>query len=79
MKNRHLRTFLATGLLAGALAVAGCSAGYPSTEDRIEAVDETIKESHLSGSSYEARDKRFDKDVLQSPAVPAAPVTPPKK
>ena len=52
------RTKLAVLFLGAALA-GGCSAGYPSTEERIENVDATIKKQGLMGTRNDARDSRF--------------------
>ncbi|MBI2919991.1 MAG: hypothetical protein HYY18_02780 [Planctomycetes bacterium] len=50
-------------LLAVVGAVSGCGSGYPSTERRIEEVDETIRSKNLPGEPNETRDKRFETNV----------------
>lgn len=63
-------------LLAAAVTVAGCaSAGYPSTEDRIKAVEKTMAAEQLSGQRSDSRDKRF----FDWTGVKPAPEAPPKK
>ncbi|NUN48352.1 MAG: hypothetical protein HUU15_05935 [Candidatus Brocadiae bacterium] len=46
-------------LAALVVAACGCSSGYPSTQDRIENVETTIRKNSLTGEPEEARDKRF--------------------
>jgi hypothetical protein len=63
------RKLLAAFLAGLAAAACGCSSGYPDTEDRLENIDETIRENGLSGQGNDARDKRFEQNVTSSPAV----------
>jgi hypothetical protein len=58
-----MKTLTRAGLAFLAIVAAGCSAGYPSTEERIENVDETIQKNQLTGESDESRDKRFTEQV----------------
>lgn len=69
------KTLKLAGMLGAAAFLAGCASGYPSTEDRIKAVDKTIQNDHLSGQRSDARDKRFSDWT----GVKPAPEPPPKK
>jgi hypothetical protein len=54
---------LAAALLAVASVSSGCKGAYPSTEDRIENIEETIQKHHLSGVQNPDREKRFQENV----------------
>lgn len=62
-------------LLGAAAAATGCASGYPSTEERIQKVDQTIQKEQLQGQPSEARDKRFGDWT----GAKAGPEQPPKK
>ncbi len=69
------RTIKLAGMLGAAAFLAGCASGYPSTEDRIKAVEKTMAAEQLSGQRSDSRDKRF----FDWTGVKPAPEAPPKK
>jgi len=48
----------------GAVVVTGCSSGYPSTDDRCEAIQEEITKGKLPTEPNATRDQRF-KDTVR--------------
>lgn len=69
------KTIKLAGMLGAAALLAGCASGYPSTEDRIKAVEKTMAAEQLSGQRSDSRDKRF----FDWTGVKPAPEAPPKK
>ena len=64
--------------IGGAMLVGGCSAGYPSTKERVEKVEQTMKNEKMTGDRSEVRDNRFYTDSGLPKQAPE-PETPPKK
>ncbi|MCE9582159.1 MAG: hypothetical protein K8T20_06675 [Planctomycetes bacterium] len=57
--KKHFKIAVA---LAGAAFAAGCSSGYPSTKDRVENVERTMRNEKMTGDRSEVRDNRFFTD-----------------